>query len=613
MIKISIKYFIASLLLLFALSIEAKNYKGAELRTKESFLYGRFESSFKVAGKEGTLGTMFTYFDGNDTDTWNSSKWNEIDIEILGRYSNDVQFNTITPGQINHVRHHLVNFNPALDYHTYAIEWTPDYVAWFIDGNEVYRQTESFVKTLTRPQKLMFNTWLPAYPNWIGQWNEKILPAFTSYEWASYYKYTPGTGNYGSNRNFTLDWKDDFNTFDENRWEKATHTWDGNNCDFVQENAVIKDGKLNLCLTFPAELGPQDKRAPAVVSARALNENKIQIFFSEEIDKLSAEKTSLYILSGPTVTKAFLKEDKRTIILDVDKLDLNSLPSLIITSGISDLTGNIMMANFKSVVAPPLFSFPIKINVGGNPALGFIADKEFVTDTSGYGYMEGTKGGPFNWQILNTDDDVIYQSEINGMAKYIVRLPNGIYRVKLLFAENYFTQSNKRIFDVYLQGNQVISALDIFKEAGAKSALIKTIENVVVKDFMLDVHFAALLERPLLNGIVIEQISTGIESHSYLPSKIHLDQNYPNPFNPDTVIRYNIAETSFTSLKVYNLLGKEIATLVNEIKLPGNYSSQFSILNQSAGGQSTQLPSGIYFYKLVAGNYTETKKMLLMK
>lgn len=613
MIKLKNKYFLAALFLLTAFSIEAKNYKGAEYRTKESFLYGRFESSFKVAGKEGTLGTMFTYFDGTPTDTWNSSKWNEIDIEILGRYSNDVQFNTITPGQINHVRHHLVNFNPALDYHTYAIEWTPDYVAWFIDGTEVYRQTDSFVKTLTHPQKLMFNIWLPAYPNWIGQWNEKVLPAFTSYEWAAYYKYTPGAGDYGSNKNFTLGWKDDFNSFDSNRWEKATHTWDGNNCDFVQENAAIKDGKLILCLTFPTELGFQDKRAPSIISARALNENKVQIFFSEEIDKTSAEKTSLYVLSGLTVSKATLLDDKRTIILDVDQLDLNSLPSLIITSGICDLAGNVMMANFKSVVAPPRFTFPLKINVGGNPALGFIADKEFVTDTSGYGFMEGSKGGLFNWPISNTDDDIIYQSEVNGMAKYIVRLPNGTYRVKLLFAENYFTQPGKRIFDVYVQGNQVINALDIYKEAGARTALIKTIENVLVKDFVLDIHFAALLERPLLNGIVIEQISTGIESHSNLPDKIHLYQNYPNPFNPDTVIRYSLSEPGFTSLKIYDLLGKEIATLVNEKKQPGSYNSQFSIFNLPAGRQGSQLPSGVYLYQLVAGNYRETKKMILIK
>jgi hypothetical protein len=600
------KYFVVVALIFVIVPTHAKNYKGAEYRTKESFLYGRFESSFKVAGKEGTLGTMFTYFDGTATDTWSSGKWNEIDVEIMGRYSNDVQYNTITPGQANHVRHQYVNFNPAIDYHTYAIEWTPEYVAWFIDGTEVYKQTDNFVKTLTHPQKLMFNTWIPNYPNWAGQWSEKVLPAFTSYDWAAYYQYTPGNGNAGTNYNFTLGWRDEFNSFDASRWEKATHTFDGNNCDFVQENATFSNGKLILCLTFPTELGYNDKRAPSLISVRALSENKIQIFFSEEIDKASSENTSLYVLSGTPVKKATLQTDNRTIILDVDPLDLKSLPVLILTSGIKDLFGNVMSASSKSIIAPSGLSFPLKINVGGASGIGYLTDREFVTDTSSYGFMEGSKGGPFSWAISNTDDDVVYQSEINGMAKYVVRIPNGLYRIKLLFAENYFTQSNKRIFDVYVQGKQVVNALDIYKESGSRTALIKTIENVVVNNFVLDIHFAALLERALLNGIIIEQLSTGIEDHSVIPNKIQLYQNYPNPFNPDTFIRYSLTSPGFTSLKVYNLLGKEIATLVNENKQPGNYKSQFSSKN-------SQLPSGIYFYQLVVGNYSETKKMSIMK
>ena len=59
------------------------------------------------------LTSLFTYFDGLPGDTWASSKWNEVDFEIMGRYNNDVQFNTITPDQANHVRHQYVNFNPV--------------------------------------------------------------------------------------------------------------------------------------------------------------------------------------------------------------------------------------------------------------------------------------------------------------------------------------------------------------------------------------------------------------------------------------------------------------------------------------------------------------------
>jgi hypothetical protein len=83
-----------------------------------------------------------------------------------------------------------------------------------------------------------------------------------------------------------------------------------------------------------------------------------------------------------------------------------------------------------------------------------------------------------------------------------------------------------------------------------------------------------------------------------------LNQNYPNPFNNFTVIYYSIPEEGFVILKVYNLLGKELAVLLNEEKQTGNYEVSFD---------ATGLPSGIYFYRLQAGNYIETKKMVLMK
>lgn len=88
------------------------------------------------------------------------------------------------------------------------------------------------------------------------------------------------------------------------------------------------------------------------------------------------------------------------------------------------------------------------------------------------------------------------------------------------------------------------------------------------------------------------------------PEQFSLGQNYPNPFNPSTKIEYAISQSSFVSLKVYNVLGEEVAKLVNETKAPGNYEVNFNAAN---------LPSGIYFYKLSAGSFTESKKMILLK
>ena len=98
-----------------------------------------------------------------------------------------------------------------------------------------------------------------------------------------------------------------------------------------------------------------------------------------------------------------------------------------------------------------------------------------------------------------------------------------------------------------------------------------------------------------------------------VPVEFNLEQNYPNPFNPETTISYRIQTAGNVTLKVYDLLGREVATLVNELKQPGSYNSQFSILNSPNGSLRDQFTSGVYFYRLQAGNYASTKKMILLK
>ena len=89
-----------------------------------------------------------------------------------------------------------------------------------------------------------------------------------------------------------------------------------------------------------------------------------------------------------------------------------------------------------------------------------------------------------------------------------------------------------------------------------------------------------------------------------LPTRFMLSQNYPNPFNPTTVIRYSIPQAGNVTLKVFNVLGKEVRTLVNNFQHPGSYSVNFN----AAG-----LASGLYFYRLSSGNFVSVKKMLLIK
>lgn len=99
-------------------------------------------------------------------------------------------------------------------------------------------------------------------------------------------------------------------------------------------------------------------------------------------------------------------------------------------------------------------------------------------------------------------------------------------------------------------------------------------------------------------------LSSGRERLASRPDKFELEQNYPNPFNPSTVIRYRIPVASDVTLKVYDMLGREMATLVNERQSAGQYSVAFNAQN---------LSSGTYFYRLVAGEFASVKKMLFVK
>jgi len=91
---------------------------------------------------------------------------------------------------------------------------------------------------------------------------------------------------------------------------------------------------------------------------------------------------------------------------------------------------------------------------------------------------------------------------------------------------------------------------------------------------------------------------------SQMPQMFALKQNYPNPFNPSTVINYQLPMNSLVTLKVFDILGREVATLVNEVIEAGSYNAQFD---------GSKLSSGIYFYTLNAGEFSATKKLLLLK
>ena len=112
------------------------------------------------------------------------------------------------------------------------------------------------------------------------------------------------------------------------------------------------------------------------------------------------------------------------------------------------------------------------------------------------------------------------------------------------------------------------------------------------------------------SGVLIINNATKVKDIDEFPIEFKLFPNYPNPFNPTTTIKYSIPKQSYVTLKVYDLLGREIQTIVNEEKPPGNYEVEFHIQQTT---NNKQLSSGVYFYRIRAGSFNQVRKMLLIK
>jgi len=113
-------------------------------------------------------------------------------------------------------------------------------------------------------------------------------------------------------------------------------------------------------------------------------------------------------------------------------------------------------------------------------------------------------------------------------------------------------------------------------------------------------------ERPALEWLrtYLDSLTLSIEDYGDLPIEFNLSNNYPNPFNPSTTIEFTLPKTSKVKLSVYNVLGQEVAVILNENMNAGVHKITFN---------GERLSSGLYFYKLVGGEYVSVKKMMLIK
>ncbi len=246
----------------------------------------------------------------------------------------------------------------------------------------------------------------------------------------------------------------------------------------------------------------------------------------------------------------------------------------------------------------------ITLNAGGD-AYKSVSGIEYESDASS-GFVSGGQTYSTTAAIANTQDAVLYQSERYGNFSYRIPLLNDCYNVILKFAEIYQDDPGARIFSVDIEGKEVIHNIDLFSRAG-KNTAYDVVIPVELKDSTVNISFISVIDNAKLSALEIcKRNASAIQNKGSvdMPKVFSLGQNYPNPFNPTTNISFSLPRQSFVSLKVFDLLGREVITIISEVMQAGNYTCKWS---------AERYTSGVYFYRLEAGTFTETKKLVLLR
>ena len=234
-----------------------------------------------------------------------------------------------------------------------------------------------------------------------------------------------------------------------------------------------------------------------------------------------------------------------------------------------------------------LILFLIPVNIVAQD-IEVIVHETTLTDTIGSEMI-------FDFEVINISNAVQTVFEV----RTINDLPAN-WTSSLCFGQNCFspfTDSIATTPDFFTEplnpGDTLITSLHVFTLVNAGTANIQiqfgtfhNPNNRIIKDF---------------TAIVLP---ASVENEGEQPNEYFLTQNYPNPFNPSTNIKYGLREAGFVSLKIYDVLGNEVADLVNEYKTAGSYEISFN---------NIQLSSGIYIYRLTANNFIQARKMILEK
>ena len=290
------KLFLFTILTVFSLCCNVygqnKHYYGAELSSKKVFKYGRFEVRMKPALGSGIVSSFFIFNDSAYT-----TNWNEIDIEFLGCFKDFIHLNAPLYENDNSLAiNKYTSFIPSAAFHVYTIEWTPDYIAWFVDSNQIYKYNGTKIGLFNKHQNIKMNIWTPTPKTWAGQLNDSILSDSAQYNWVKFYSYNDTT------RNFKLEWTDEFDSLDTTRWEKSKIDNLANSyTNIVPKNCFIQNGKMILKLgELPDIINPiENKFNLFQIYPNPFNQLSV---ISYQLSEKEFVKLSIYDLMGKEVT-----------------------------------------------------------------------------------------------------------------------------------------------------------------------------------------------------------------------------------------------------------------------------------------------------------------------
>jgi hypothetical protein len=241
--------------------------------------------------------------------------------------------------------------------------------------------------------------------------------------------------------------------------------------------------------------------------------------------------------------------------------------------------------------------------MGDNLFAGLWSGGVYISTNNGQSWSSANSGLTSNIVITLTVNGTniyagttagLFKSTDNGNSWNTVNSGLGTTYILFLYSFNSYLFAGTYNGGVYESSNGGANWINI-------STGLQNLDDRALTVFNSNLYVATVggvWKRPLSEIVSVKQIS------NLVPDEFKLEQNYPNPFNPTTIIRFQVKDSRFVTLKVYDILGKEKSTIVNKDLNAGSYSYSFDASN---------LSSGVYFYKLTSGSFSDVKRMVIIK